>query len=522
MKRALLALLVAGCAQSPPGTKPDWVVALGAPSPLSPALLGHYELSGALFHYDQNAALKDAMQALGFAEWRVGVGRWEISTRLLPTTDDGRTCAVSQFPPESLAPVNATTLDLIASRDWLIDDGNPVTIADTANDARYQLAYVRSVLDVAKAFGARAYVDLDHMPRALAINRTPFRGGMPVGVDACLGTWTNRVSNVRPADPNVFAAAAVGLVQRLVLGSGGEPGRDAPYWELWNEPELGYAWDPMYETTPGKIDAWVQMAATTLVQLDAFRKSATDARVQGLKFGLGSFASAATAVTLLQGFDANPLPGGGNLPFDFVSFHAYDNDPTVIVDAMASVAAARAASTHYRNVELSLAEWNTDLTNGPPDSTMERPLHHATVIAGAAALALEHAHQSIFYDFYAPLPFGLVANDGTPRPLYHAYELLQRAFAPGASRLAVDGAANGLFAGSDGAVLATRGSDGKRRVLVINRANAPRLVRVDAGGQPVAPTGVTLFDDPAEAPHDVAPSALVTVPAQSLALIVLD
>src|SRR4051812_27182122 len=62
----------------------DWVLAVAPERPaagqLSPALLGHYDLSGSLLDYRGNATLIDRMKAIGFTEWRVGLGRWEFAT----------------------------------------------------------------------------------------------------------------------------------------------------------------------------------------------------------------------------------------------------------------------------------------------------------------------------------------------------------------------------------------------------------------------------------------------------------
>src|SRR5262249_30669403 len=130
------------------------------------------------------------------------------------------------------------------------------------------LDYVRSVLDVAAAFGAAPYLDIDHMPRALAASQTPVRSDAE-WPGACGITWTNRVSNVRPADPAVFASAVTGLARRLVEGSGGKPGRPVRYLEFWNEPDLAYAWNPHV----GDLNTYFQTAGATLAALDAYRKS---------------------------------------------------------------------------------------------------------------------------------------------------------------------------------------------------------------------------------------------------------
>ena len=193
LRCCVVLLLAASAAPSRAAAGPpvDWFIDVSpsAPGePLSPALLGHYDLSGELFSYDQEPGLSSAMKAVGFSDWRVGIGRWESGTWLLPTLSDGTPCPI--VIPESAAPLGADDLALIAARDWFTDDGLPVTLADTQDDGRYALTYFRSVLDVADAFGATPFVSIDSMPRALAVNRTPER-------IACSWTFQNKVSNVR-------------------------------------------------------------------------------------------------------------------------------------------------------------------------------------------------------------------------------------------------------------------------------------------------------------------------------------
>ncbi|HVT17508.1 MAG TPA: hypothetical protein VHQ90_15185 [Thermoanaerobaculia bacterium] len=66
------------------------------------------------------------MKAADFAEWRVGLGRWEFGTLLLPTLTDGSVCSLQQIPPQAKAPPGTTDLDLIGARNWFTyTDGTP-------------------------------------------------------------------------------------------------------------------------------------------------------------------------------------------------------------------------------------------------------------------------------------------------------------------------------------------------------------------------------------------------------------
>jgi len=491
------ALLVAG--QRGAST---WRVSIDSAAPGEPldrALLGHYDLSGALFAYDEVPGLVSAATEAGIAgaDWRVGLGRWEAGTQLLPSLTNGTPCPIPT--PAAAAPALASDLDLIAARDWFTDD------------AGYALGYARSVLDVAAAFGAEPYLSVDAMPRALAVNRTPTRAD-------CLWSFTNRVSNVRPADPAAFAAALTGALERLRLGSDGEPGRAFTHVELWNEPELPFFWDPAFEA--GALDRFFEMAVTTLVELDAWRAASPHPEIQALRFGLGSFALASTAAQVVTTFDATPLPGGARIPLDFVSFHAYADDPLAVVGAIETVRAAVAGSTHYAELELALAEWGPDLDARASDpdyaASIEPALHAATVIAEGAARGLDRAHRAILWDFYPDelVTLGIVDHAGHPKPLQRAYALLARMIDEGGERLSP----SELLVPADGSVLVSRDAAGRVRALFVNRSDAKRKARVALDGKRVRPTSVLVFSDPEGGIVNAKPKKKLELPPRSLVL----
>ncbi len=513
MIRPLLVLALPLACAAPPaasGSSKTWRLALdshAAGVPVSRALLGHYDLSGALFGYDQVPGLVATATEAGIAgaDWRVGLGRWEAGTLLLPTLTSGAPCAVA--PPEAAAPPGATDLDLIAAHDWFTDDGEPVSLADTADDGRYALAYARSALDTTLAFGARPYLSVDLMPRALAVNRTPLR-------DDCQWSFKNRVSNVRPADPEVFAAALIGALERLRLGGDGEPGRAFTYVELWNEPELPFFWDRSFEDGAGALDRFFEMAITTLVALDAWRAASPHPEIQALRFGLGSFAQAATAAQVLPAFDAATLPSGGHVPLDFLSFHAYLDDPLAIESAIETVDATRAASTHYGDVELALAEWGPNLDAHVADpawaGSMDAPLHAASVLTLGAS-RLGRAHRAILWDFYPGITLGIATHDGAPNPLQRAYALLARTIGPdGAALLRAEALPGG------GIVFATRDPAGKLRVLLVNRGTIAHKLKLEIDGKKQLPSAVLVFDDPVAGIVNAKPKKSLTLPPRSI------
>ena len=297
-----------------------------------------------------------------------------------------------------------------------------MTLADTADDSRYALAYARSALDTALAFGAKPFLSVDLMPRALAVNRTPLR-------DDCLWSFKNRVSNVRPADPAVFAAALIGALERLRLGSDGEPGRAFTHVELWNEPELPFFWDRSFEDGAGRSTASSRWRSTTLVALDAWRAASPHPEIQALRFGFAGFAAATRRGD--RGLRRDDAARGA--PLDFVSFHAYADDPGAIVSAD-PVGAQRA-----RRVDRTAPASSWCSRSGAPISPRTRriPPTPRRSSAGAARgqraragerSGLGRAHRAILWDFYPgdAVTLGLADHAGAPKPLQRAYALLAR------------------------------------------------------------------------------------------------
>ena len=528
---ACLAILFQGCGGSgstntpnipPPTALVDWELAIDTSNvvaPLTPAVAGFYDLSGVLLDYKGVPGLVSAMASAGFAapggsgaDWRIGVGRWEISTERLATLTDSSAC------PDTFSNLQssfATDLELIASRDWFsYTDGSLVGDADI-NDSRYALDYVRSVIDDAEMFGATPFVSIDHMPRALSINQTPDRL-------ACDTTFMNSVSNNEPADPAVFAKSVAGLVERLVEGTGTKTGNSRPrpvtYWEVWNEPEAPQFWEPTLGADP---DSFFDMAILALIELDAYRSSSIDPAGQGIKIGLASFVNFSSAISTITSFDGN------NIPFDFISFHAYNDDPLFIVDAIVQTEAAIRNSTDYQDAELVLGEWGPDLATRAGDQqyamTMGPALHAATVVALGATAGLDRSHNAIIYDFNPAIALGLIDNNGTPRYLYRAYELMAKLTSGNAGRLAVQGFADGRLDSGQGAVLVSRDSQsGILRVLLVNRNNVPRTVSIVLDGTTATPTQILVIDesaDPASSlPMVAIPTAEFQIPARSIAV----
>jgi hypothetical protein len=317
----------------------------------------------------------------------------------------------------------------------------------------------------------------------------------------------------------VFASAVSGLVQRVVEGTGTRTGDERPrnvsYWEVWNEPESLYFWQPGWENPSIFFD----MAVSILDHLDAYRTSSGHSE---LKFGLGSFVSEATAVEVLSAFDAVPVP------MDFISFHGYNDDPLMLVDRIDAVALAVQSSNHYKDIEIVLSEWGPDLATRTHDQTyaagMGPPLHAATVIALGAAAGLDRSHNALFYDYHPTIALGLVDNDGQPRTLYRGYEMMAKVIVPGAERLSPSGLSDGWLDSGMGAVLISRDGAGIIRVLLVNRNSSERSAIVELDGSAATPNTIYAFgetDDTHDPLRTITPTgSRIEIPANSLMVLI--
>ncbi len=533
--RALLAAACVSCGTDerlgdPAGAHaaPTWMIELDPSSRgrrLSPGLLGHYDLSGELFRYDRVPGLGETLAGAGFREWRLGVGRWEAGTHYLPALTDGSPCPPSPVP-QAYAPAGWTDEDVLGSRDWFVDDGRPVTLTDTLDDERYSLGYIRRSLDVVSALGATPFMSIDLMPRALAAATAPLRDARNTPA-ACVWTYANQISNGRPRDEMVFAAAVAGMVERVVAGDRGERGRPVTHWEIWNEPDLCVFWDPgaddgvpcVDEPFDQRLHAFLTMAVPALVALDDLRRTSPHPDVRAIRIGLGSFAFADVAALVLDSFDRFRLPDGRPVPLDFLSFHSYNHDPLGIVHFTEIAAAARERSATYPDIDLMLTEFGPFPDVPFDDASLEQPVRIATALVLGIGAGLDRAHHTIFYDYWgdSAVQWGLVSHDVRPKPLFHAYALLHRLIGEGATPwVPVDHPSGRLDDG--GAVVVAEGEDGVTRALVVNRSSDPRTVGFSIDGRRIRPTALTVYDDPTGAPHDALPGEVVLLPGPSLGL----
>ncbi len=174
--------------------------------------------------------------------------------------------------------------------------GNPV----------YDWTIVDKIFDTYVQAGAKPFVEIGFMPEALSTHPEPYHHNWPKG-DLYVG-WT-----YPPKDFKKWAE----LVHQLVLHCISRYSRaeaESWYWEVWNEPNIGY-----WHGTPEEYNKLYDYA------VDAVRRALPRARVGGPATTGPGWAQAAT---YLRGFldhcanGTNFATGKKGVPLDFISFHA--------------------------------------------------------------------------------------------------------------------------------------------------------------------------------------------------------
>ena len=153
-------------------------------------------------------------------------------------------------------------------------------------------------------------------------------------------------------------------------------------------------------------------------------------------------------------------------------------------------------------------------------ASIDPALHAATVIALGAAAGLDRAHNAIFYDFNPVVALGLIDNNGDPRPLYRAYEMMSKIIFSGAQYFTPVGLANGKLEEGMGAVRVSEDAGGTIFVLFVNRNASARIATVEVDGSSVVPSLLYVFDE-TDDPLDplrtvVRADSNMEVPARSL------
>jgi xylan 1,4-beta-xylosidase len=314
---------------------------------------------------------------------------------------------------------------------------------DADGKALYNFSYVDQIYDGLLENGVRPFVELSFMPRKLAAQQTlhPFWYKPIVAPPRDWARWGDLISTF-----------AQHLVSRYGIDEVSKW-----YFEVWNEPNIDFwAGDPKERT-------YYQLYDTTAT---ALRRVSPRLRVGGPATAQAAWIDQFIRHTAEQ-----------HVPVDFVSTHVYANDTAENVFGTAQTVSrsqmvCRAAQHVSQQVKASSrpdlpiiwSEYNASYKNEPDvtDSVFMGPWLADTIrqCDGLTDLLSYWTLSDVFEEqgvvrqpFYGG--YGLLAEDGLPKPSFNAFKLLHRL---GTRRIAVDSTS----------ALVTRRTDGTLVMAVWN------------------------------------------------------
>ena len=399
----------------------------------------------------------------------------------------------------------------------------------------YNFSYVDQIYDGLLASGVRPFVELSFMPGKLAQRplRHPF--------------W-DRPNVSPPKDYARWDALITALARHLIDRYGAEE-VSRWYFEVWNEPNLGF-----WGGRPRQATYW------ELYDHTARALKAVDVR---LRVGGPATAQAAWVSAFIRHCVER------RVPVDFVSTHVYANDTSedvfgthqpVARDRMVCLAVRRAhtqvADSALPALPLIWSEFNASFKNEPAvtDASYMGPWL-AQIVSDCDGLVDDMSYwtfSDVFEEggvvktpFYGG--FGLIAAGGIPKPAFNAFALLHSL---GETRIALDAPGALLTRRADGSLAlalwnySSPGAGGAARTVrlaVVGPARrSARVVAIDPEhgdvhdaylrmGSPQYPTREQLADLklaaalPAAAAYPLAAGEMtLTIPVHGLALVTIE
>ena len=403
-----------------------------------------------------------------------------------------------------------TTGDGTASLKW--GSTNAYT-EDAAGHAVYDWNILDRIFDTYQQAGVKPLVEIGFMPEALSSHPQPYRHTFPTG-----SLWTGWA--YPPKDYHAWAGLIYQWVRHCAERYGAREA-ESWYWEVWNEPDIGY-----WQGTPEEYYKLYDYAA------DAVKRALPAARIGGPH---STGPAAPKAASFLRGFLEHALHGKnfatGNTgsPLDYVGFHAKGNPrllgghvqmglrnqaqdissgfeivasfpelrdkPIIIGESDPEGCAACSAKTNpqnaYRNGPLYAV-----YTAAMYYQTLELAASHKVRLAGAVTWAFEFEGQPWFEGFRT------LATNGVAKPVLNLFRML--------------GLMTGerVRASSDGAVKTTR-------VLDAGVRSEPDINAIATGsGSRVAVLIWNYHDDDVEAAQSSINVHVAGLPEQATAVLV--
>ena len=349
---------------------------------------------------------------------------------------------------------------------------------DASGNPVYNFSYVDQIYDGLLASGVRPFVELSFMPRKLAAQQIQ------------QAFWYKPIVSP-PKDWNKWGDLVSHFAQHLVARYGVDEVSQW-YFEIWNEPNLDFwAGDPKEQTYYQLYD----VAARAIKSVS-----------QRLRVGGPATAQAAWVDHFIRHCAEN------HVPVDFVSTHVYGNDSakdvfgtdesiprTRMVCRAVRKVHDQVAESAFPKLPLIWSEYNASYKNEPDvtDAPFMAPWIADTIrqCDGLVDILSYWTFSDVFEEqgvvkqpFYGG--YGLIAEDGLPKPAFNAFKLLHRL---GAQRIANDSQT----------LIVTRRPDGHLAIAVWNlflpeEAGTPKTVTLVFKG---AAAGQTAFVTRVDSTH---------------------
>jgi xylan 1,4-beta-xylosidase len=415
----------------------------------------------------------------------------------------------------------------------ILNDEVGVYGEDPSGAPVYNFSYVDQIYDGLLQNGVRPFVELSFMPRKLAAQLIyqPFWYAPIVSPPASYEKWSDLISHF-----------AQHLIERYGIDEVSQW-----YFEVWNEPNLDFwAGNPKEETYDHLYDVTAQSLKAVSPRL---------------RVGGPATAQAAWVDRFIRHCVEN------HVPVDFVSTHVYGNDSskdvfgtdesiprTQMVCRAVQKVHGQVKASSLPSLPLIWSEYNASYKNEPDvtDSVFMGPYLADTIrqCNGLVDMMSYWTFSDVFEEqgvvkqpFYGG--YGLIAEDGLPKPSFNAFKLLHRL---GVQRLANDSHSALVTKRSDGTLVIAvwnlflpeekgtaktvtikfKGKPVGRRAVIyqLDSTHGSLLPAYEAMGRPVYPTQKQIKElrDAAELPRPETKmlqngELKITLPAQALAVI---